>query len=110
MFSLVDFSSDPVDLNLPFLILTCLFFSLIGYQPLKDALDAGQKVPGDSFYVQANLSLLELADPNALCVKCREILHVTDTLHKGRLEWYCARVDPFTLKDLDKGTVPNYSR
>ncbi|KAH0616913.1 hypothetical protein JD844_028377 [Phrynosoma platyrhinos] len=81
-----------------------------GYQPLKEALDAGQKVPGDSFYVRANLNLLELADPYALCVKCREILHITDTLHKGRLEWYCARVDPFTLRDLDKGTVPNYSR
>uniref|UniRef100_A0A6J0TBB2 Caspase recruitment domain-containing protein 10 isoform X1 n=1 Tax=Pogona vitticeps TaxID=103695 RepID=A0A6J0TBB2_9SAUR len=81
-----------------------------GYQPLKDALDAGRKVPGDSFYVKANLNLLELTDPNALCVKCREVLHVTDTLHNGRLEWYCARVDPFTLKDLDEGTVPNYSR
>ncbi|XP_042326870.1 caspase recruitment domain-containing protein 10 [Sceloporus undulatus] len=81
-----------------------------GYQPLKEALDAGQKVPGDSFYVRANLNLLELADPYALCVKCREILHITDTLHKGRLEWYCARVDPFTLQDLDKGIIPNYSR
>nr|XP_008108888.1 PREDICTED: caspase recruitment domain-containing protein 10 [Anolis carolinensis]XP_008108891.1 PREDICTED: caspase recruitment domain-containing protein 10 [Anolis carolinensis]XP_008108892.1 PREDICTED: caspase recruitment domain-containing protein 10 [Anolis carolinensis]XP_016849173.1 PREDICTED: caspase recruitment domain-containing protein 10 [Anolis carolinensis]XP_016849174.1 PREDICTED: caspase recruitment domain-containing protein 10 [Anolis carolinensis] len=81
-----------------------------GYHPLKEALDAGQRVPGDSFYVRANLNLLDLADPNGLCVKCREILHITDTLHKGRLEWYCARVDPFTLRDLDKGTVPNYSR
>nr|XP_034983964.1 caspase recruitment domain-containing protein 10 isoform X2 [Zootoca vivipara] len=81
-----------------------------GYQPLKEALDAGKKVPGDSFYVRANLSLLELADPYALCVKHREILHVTNTLYKGRLEWYCARVDPFTLQDLDSGTVPNYSR
>ncbi|XP_053107606.1 caspase recruitment domain-containing protein 10 [Hemicordylus capensis] len=81
-----------------------------GYQPLKQALDAGKKIPGDSFYVRANLSLLELGDANALCVKCREILHVTDTLHKGRLEWYGARVDPFTLRDLDRGTVPNYSR
>ncbi|XP_048356823.1 caspase recruitment domain-containing protein 10 isoform X1 [Sphaerodactylus townsendi] len=81
-----------------------------GYQPLKEALDAGRKVPGDSFYVRVNLTLLDLADPYALCVKCREILHVTDTLHKGRLEWYCARVDPFTLRDLDRGTVPNYNR
>nr|XP_056702538.1 caspase recruitment domain-containing protein 10 [Euleptes europaea] len=81
-----------------------------GYQPLKEALDAGKKVPGDSFYVRANLTLLDLVDSYALCVKCREILHVTDTLHKGRLEWYCARVDPFTLRDLDRGTVPNYNR
>ena len=87
-----------------------ILFFLSGYHPLREARDAGRKVPGDSFYVRANLSLLELADPSALCVKCREILHVTDTLHKGRLEWYCARVDPFTLQDLDRGTVPNYSR
>ncbi|XP_077195682.1 caspase recruitment domain-containing protein 10 isoform X2 [Paroedura picta] len=81
-----------------------------GYQPLKEALDAGKGIPGDSFYVRANLTLLDLVDPYALCVKCREILHVTDTLHNGKLEWYCARVDPFTLRDLDRGTVPNYSR
>lgn len=31
-------------------------------------------------------------------------------MHKGRLEWYCSRVDPLTMRDLDKGTVPNYSR
>uniref|UniRef100_A0A8D2KUZ6 Caspase recruitment domain family member 10 n=1 Tax=Varanus komodoensis TaxID=61221 RepID=A0A8D2KUZ6_VARKO len=84
-------------------LMHALFF-LSGYLPLQEARDAGRKVPGDSFYVRVNLSLLELADPLALCVKCQEILHVTDTLHKGRLEWYCARVDPFTLRDLDRGT------
>ncbi|KFQ01225.1 Caspase recruitment domain-containing protein 10, partial [Leptosomus discolor] len=83
---------------------------LEGYQPLREALEEGKKFSGDSFYVRTNLSLLELSDPYALCVKCREILHVTDTMHKGRLEWYCSRVDPLTMRDLDKGTVPNYSR
>ncbi|NWS38140.1 CAR10 protein, partial [Probosciger aterrimus] len=83
---------------------------LEGYQPLRDALEEGKKFSGDSFYVRTNLSLLEPSDPYALCVKCREILHVTDTMHKGRLEWYCSRVDPLTMRDLDKGTVPNYSR
>ncbi|NXU52761.1 CAR10 protein, partial [Turnix velox] len=83
---------------------------LEGYQPLREALEEGKKFLGDSFYVRANLSLLESSDPYALCVKCREILHVTDTMHKGRLEWYCSRVDPLTMRDLDKGTVPNYSR
>ncbi|XP_075357262.1 caspase recruitment domain-containing protein 10 isoform X2 [Mycteria americana] len=83
---------------------------LEGYQPLREALGEGKKFSGDSFYVRTNLSLLELSDPYALCVKCREILHVTDTMHKGRLEWYCSRVDPLTMRDLDKGTVPNYSR
>ncbi|XP_023955850.2 caspase recruitment domain-containing protein 10 isoform X5 [Chrysemys picta bellii] len=81
-----------------------------GYQPLKEALEEGKQVTGDSFYMRTNLTLLEQSDPYSLCVKCREILHVTDTMHKGRLEWYCARVDPLTLRDLDKGTVPNYSR
>ncbi|NXF73545.1 CAR10 protein, partial [Sclerurus mexicanus] len=81
-----------------------------GYQPLREALEEGKKFSGDSFYVRTNLSLLEPSDPYALCVKCREILHVTDTMHKGRLEWYCSRVDPLTMRDLDKGTVPNYSR
>ncbi|NWS68210.1 CAR10 protein, partial [Crotophaga sulcirostris] len=83
---------------------------LEGYQPLREALEEGKKFSGDSFYVRTNLSLLELSDPYALCVKCREILHVTDTMHKGRLEWYCSRVDPLTMRDLDKGTIPNYSR
>ncbi|OXB60889.1 hypothetical protein ASZ78_014441 [Callipepla squamata] len=83
---------------------------LQGYQPLREALEEGKKFSGDSFYIRTNLSLLEPSDPYALCVKCREILHVTDTMYKGRLEWYCSRVDPLTLRDLDKGTVPNYSR
>uniref|UniRef100_A0A8C0G207 Caspase recruitment domain family member 10 n=1 Tax=Chelonoidis abingdonii TaxID=106734 RepID=A0A8C0G207_CHEAB len=79
-----------------------------GYQPLKEALEKGKKVTGDSFYVRTNLTFLEQSDPCSLCFKRREILHVTDTMHRGRLEWYCARVDPLTLRDLDKGTVPNY--
>uniref|UniRef100_A0A8C6XHH8 Caspase recruitment domain family member 10 n=1 Tax=Naja naja TaxID=35670 RepID=A0A8C6XHH8_NAJNA len=87
--------------------LSCTLFSLLGYQPLKEAFDTRKKILGDSFYVRTNLSLLELSNPYALCVKCREILHVTDTLYKGQLEWYCARVDPITLRDLDKGTKTN---
>ncbi|XP_041272870.1 caspase recruitment domain-containing protein 10 isoform X4 [Onychostruthus taczanowskii] len=83
---------------------------LEGYRPLRAALEEGKKFSGDSFYVRSNVLLLEPSDPYALCVKSREILHVTDTMHRGRLEWYCSRVDPLTLRDLDKGTVPNYSR
>uniref|UniRef100_A0A8D2PAT0 Caspase recruitment domain family member 10 n=1 Tax=Zosterops lateralis melanops TaxID=1220523 RepID=A0A8D2PAT0_ZOSLA len=82
----------------------------LGYKPLWATLEEGKKFSGDSFYVRTNVSLLEPSDPYALCVRCREILHVTDTMHKGRLEWYCSRVDPLTMRDLDKGTVPNYSR
>ncbi|NXX80915.1 CAR10 protein, partial [Urocolius indicus] len=83
---------------------------LEGYQAVREAVEEGRKFCGDSFYVRTNVSLLEPSDPYALCVQRREILHVTDTMHKGRLEWYCSRVDPFTMRDLDKGTVPNYSR
>ncbi|NWV72842.1 CAR10 protein, partial [Dasyornis broadbenti] len=83
---------------------------LEGYQPLRATLEEGKKLSGDSFYVRTNVSLVEPSDPYALCVRCREILHVTDTMHRGRLEWYCSRVDPLTMQDLDKGTVPNYSR
>ncbi|XP_058661312.1 caspase recruitment domain-containing protein 10 isoform X1 [Ammospiza caudacuta] len=83
---------------------------LEGYQSLRAALEEGKKFSGDSFYVRSSVSLLEPSDPYALCVRCREILHVTDTMHRGCLEWYCSRVDPLTLRDLDKGTVPNYSR
>ncbi|NWT67789.1 CAR10 protein, partial [Prunella himalayana] len=83
---------------------------LEGYRPLRAALEEGKKLSGDSFYVRTNVSLAEPSDPSALCVRRREVLHVTDTMHRGRLEWFCSRVDPFTLRDLDKGTVPNYSR
>uniref|UniRef100_A0A8D0H550 Caspase recruitment domain family member 10 n=1 Tax=Sphenodon punctatus TaxID=8508 RepID=A0A8D0H550_SPHPU len=86
-----------------------LLEAILLMQPLKKALDERKNVSGDSFYVRANLTLSEQADPYSLCVRCREILHVTDTMYKGQLEWYCARVDPLTLRDLDKGTVPNYS-
>ncbi|XP_051817796.1 caspase recruitment domain-containing protein 10 [Antechinus flavipes] len=61
-------------------------------------------------YVRANHPLPEQADPRALCVKGQEILRVVDLTYKGRPEWYCARVDPLTLRDLDKGTVPNFQR
>ncbi|XP_044535480.1 caspase recruitment domain-containing protein 10 [Gracilinanus agilis] len=63
-----------------------------------------------SFYVRANYPLPEQADPRALCVKGQEILRVVDPAYKGRPEWYCARVDPLTLRDLDRGTVPNFRR
>ncbi|NXA83826.1 CAR10 protein, partial [Thryothorus ludovicianus] len=83
---------------------------LEGYQPLRAALQEGRRLSGDSFYVRSNVAVLEPWEPLALCVRRREILHVTDTLHRGRPEWFCARVDPLTLRHLDTGTVPSYSR
>ncbi|XP_043821098.1 caspase recruitment domain-containing protein 10 [Dromiciops gliroides] len=64
----------------------------------------------NSFYVRANHPLPEQADARALCVKGQDILRVVDPAYKGRPEWYCARVDPLTLRDLDRGTVPNFQR
>uniref|UniRef100_A0A6I8N457 Caspase recruitment domain family member 10 n=1 Tax=Ornithorhynchus anatinus TaxID=9258 RepID=A0A6I8N457_ORNAN len=80
-------------------------------QSLRDEAEAGKKAPGSrSFYIRANHALPEQANPRALCVKGQEILRVMDTCYKGRREWYCSRVDPLTLRDLDRGTVPNYQR
>ncbi|XP_040610114.1 caspase recruitment domain-containing protein 10 isoform X2 [Mesocricetus auratus] len=80
-------------------------------QSFHEALDAWAKGSGtEPFYIRANLSLPERADPHALCVKAQEILRLVDPAHKRRQEWFCTRVDPLTLRDLDRGTVPNYQR
>ncbi|XP_054997097.1 caspase recruitment domain-containing protein 10 isoform X1 [Sorex araneus] len=80
-------------------------------QSFHEALDAWVKGAGtEPFYIRANLSLPERADPHALCVKAQEILRLVDPAYKRRQEWFCARVDPLTLRDLDRGTVPNYQR
>uniref|UniRef100_A0A8C2W3T6 Caspase recruitment domain-containing protein 10 n=2 Tax=Chinchilla lanigera TaxID=34839 RepID=A0A8C2W3T6_CHILA len=80
-------------------------------QSFHEALDAWTKGPGaEPFYIRANLTLAERADPHALCVKAQEILRLVDPAYKRRQEWFCTRVDPLTLRDLDRGTVPNYQR
>ncbi|XP_020018203.2 caspase recruitment domain-containing protein 10 isoform X1 [Castor canadensis] len=80
-------------------------------QSFHEALDAWAKAPsGEPFYIRANLTLPERADPHALCVKAQEILRLVDPAYKRRQEWFCTRVDPLTLRDLDRGTVPNYQR
>ncbi|KAL1767104.1 caspase recruitment domain-containing protein 10 [Sigmodon hispidus] len=80
-------------------------------QSFHEALDAWAKGSGaEPFYIRANLSLPERADPHALCVKAQEILRLVDPAYKRRQEWFCTRVDPLTLRDLDRGTVPNYQR
>ncbi|XP_039733679.1 caspase recruitment domain-containing protein 10 isoform X2 [Pteropus medius] len=78
-------------------------------QSFHKALDAWAKGLGaEPFYIRANLTLPERADPHALCVKAQEILRLVDPSYKRRQEWFCTRVDPLTLRDLDRGTVPNY--
>uniref|UniRef100_A0A2K6P587 Caspase recruitment domain-containing protein 10 n=1 Tax=Rhinopithecus roxellana TaxID=61622 RepID=A0A2K6P587_RHIRO len=80
-------------------------------QSFHEALEAWAKGPSaEPFYIRANLTLPERSDPHALCVKAQEILRLVDPAYKRRQEWFCTRVDPLTLRDLDRGTVPNYQR
>ncbi|XP_078540126.1 caspase recruitment domain-containing protein 10 [Lissotriton helveticus] len=81
-----------------------------GYEELMQEMSGGSQPLGDSFYVRANLDIRDSSDPQALRVKCRDILHVTDTMFRGRFQWFGARVDAFTKMDLTQGTIPNYSR
>ncbi|XP_042294710.1 caspase recruitment domain-containing protein 11 [Sceloporus undulatus] len=81
-----------------------------GYRKLLAEIEEGLVTSGDSFYIRLNLSISSQLDCCSLSVKCDEILHVLDTMHHGKCEWLCARVDPFTDKDLETGTIPNGSR
>ncbi|XP_069066062.1 caspase recruitment domain-containing protein 11 [Pleurodeles waltl] len=81
-----------------------------GYSRLLKEMETGQVISGDSFYIRLNLNISSQLDCCSLSLRCDEIVHVLDTMHQGRYEWFCARVDPFNDKDLDKGTIPSYSR
>ncbi|XP_062999692.1 caspase recruitment domain-containing protein 11 [Elgaria multicarinata webbii] len=81
-----------------------------GYRKLLSEIEEGLITSGDSFYIRLNLNISSQLDCCSLSVKCDEILHVLDTMNQGKCEWLCARVDPFTGKDLETGTIPNYSR
>lgn len=66
---------------------------------------------GDSFYIRINVTFDK--DSGALggfIVQCNEILHVTDTMHRGTSEWKTFRVNPHTMIDVDGGSIPNYYR
>ncbi|XP_048465693.1 caspase recruitment domain-containing protein 11 [Rhincodon typus] len=81
-----------------------------GYKKLQKDLEDGIITSGDSFYVRTNLNISGQTDSCSMCVKCDEIIHVLDTMYQGKCEWLCARVDLFTDKDLEKGTIPSYCR
>ncbi|XP_043567832.1 caspase recruitment domain-containing protein 11 isoform X1 [Chiloscyllium plagiosum] len=81
-----------------------------GYKKLQKDLEDGIITSGDSFYVRTNLNISGQSDSCSMCVKCDEIIHVLDTMYQGKCEWLCARVDLFTDKDLEKGTIPSYCR
>ncbi|XP_030645608.1 caspase recruitment domain-containing protein 11 [Chanos chanos] len=81
-----------------------------GYRRLQKDMDDGTLVSGDSFYIRVNLNVSVQTDNCTMSVRCDEIVHVLDTMHQGKCEWLCARVDAFTDKDLERGTIPSYSR
>ncbi|XP_073713157.1 caspase recruitment domain-containing protein 11 [Misgurnus anguillicaudatus] len=81
-----------------------------GYRRLLKDIEDGAVVSGDSFYIRLNLNISSQSDNCSLNVRCDEVLHVLDTMHQGKCEWLCARVDAFTNKDLERGTIPSYSR
>ncbi|XP_029445912.1 caspase recruitment domain-containing protein 10 isoform X1 [Rhinatrema bivittatum] len=81
-----------------------------GYQALKMELKKRAQLSGDSFYVRTNLDILVQHEAYLIRVKAQEILHILDTMYRGRLEWHCARVNRETQKDLVQGVVPNFSR
>ncbi|KTF78258.1 hypothetical protein cypCar_00047007, partial [Cyprinus carpio] len=81
-----------------------------GYRRLLKDIEDGTVVSGDSFYIRLNLNISSQLDNCSLNVRCDEVVHVLDTMHQGKCEWLCARVDPFTNKDTEKGTIPSYSR
>lgn len=64
----------------------------------------------DSFYVRVNLNVEPHGEPPSLGVSCDDIIHVTDTRHKGKYNWRCSVVDQDTAKPLQAGTMPNYNR
>ncbi|XP_064178601.1 caspase recruitment domain-containing protein 11-like isoform X1 [Anguilla rostrata] len=81
-----------------------------GYRKLQKEMEEGTLVSGDSFYIRLNLNLSGQWDSCSMNAHCDEIVHVLDTMHQGRSEWLCARVDHFIDKDLEKGTIPSFSR
>ncbi|XP_043945038.1 caspase recruitment domain-containing protein 11 isoform X2 [Protopterus annectens] len=84
--------------------------NLEAYRRLVKDLEEGTVMSGDSFYIRLNLNISGQSDSCSTSVRCDDIVHVLDTMYQGKCEWLCARVDPFTNKDLEKGTIPSYSR
>ncbi|XP_065272199.1 caspase recruitment domain-containing protein 14 [Emys orbicularis] len=78
-----------------------------GYKRLVSDLENKVVTSGDSFYIRANLAL-EGKAAGELLVQCNDILHVTDTVFRGESQWSACRVNPYSMKDLDAGIVPNY--
>ncbi|KAG6936864.1 caspase recruitment domain family, member 14, partial [Chelydra serpentina] len=78
-----------------------------GYKKLVSDLENKVVTSGDSFYIRANLAL-ERKAAGELPVQCNDVLHVTDTVFRGESQWGACRVNPYSMKDMDAGIVPNY--
>ncbi|XP_066472306.1 caspase recruitment domain-containing protein 14 [Tiliqua scincoides] len=78
-----------------------------GYKKLQSDLNSKLVTSGDSFYIRSNMCL-ERQAAGELPVGCHDILHVTDTVCQGHTQWSACRVNPYTMKDMEVGTIPNY--
>ncbi|XP_034151184.1 caspase recruitment domain-containing protein 11 isoform X2 [Esox lucius] len=82
-----------------------------GYRRLQKDLSDHKVTSGDSFYIRINLNISSQADSCSLNVLCDEVVHVLNTMHQGKGEWLCSRVDPYSGTDLqERGTIPSYAR
>ncbi|XP_078716797.1 caspase recruitment domain-containing protein 11-like [Lampetra fluviatilis] len=81
-----------------------------GHRKLQALLEGGTVTSGDSFFVLVNASVCGLAEGCTMHAACEDVLHVTDTLYEGRAEWRCSRVDPYTMRDGETGTLPSFLR
>uniref|UniRef100_A0A6I8N593 Caspase recruitment domain family member 14 n=1 Tax=Ornithorhynchus anatinus TaxID=9258 RepID=A0A6I8N593_ORNAN len=79
-----------------------------GYRKLVQDMESGAATSGDSFYIRVNLAMEGKAG-RQLRVQCNDILHVTDTVYRGRSSWHAHQVNPYTMRDTDHGPIPNYS-
>ncbi|KAG8446518.1 hypothetical protein GDO86_014103 [Hymenochirus boettgeri] len=77
------------------------------YRKLLCSIESGSASSGDSFYVRVNQSMPGRVG-GGLNVTCGEILHITDTMYKGRYQWFAHRVNPYYKKDGESGIIPNY--
>ncbi|XP_010616845.3 caspase recruitment domain-containing protein 14 isoform X3 [Fukomys damarensis] len=80
-----------------------------GYKKLVQDLEAKVATSGDSFYIRVNLALQGRAE-GELQVYCNDILHITDTMFQSRSCWHAHRINPYTMKAAEHGTIPNYSQ
>uniref|UniRef100_F6XA67 Caspase recruitment domain family member 14 n=1 Tax=Ornithorhynchus anatinus TaxID=9258 RepID=F6XA67_ORNAN len=80
-----------------------------GYRKLVQDMESGAATSGDSFYIRVNLAMEGKAG-RQLRVQCNDILHVTDTVYRGRSSWHAHQVNPYTMRDTDHGPIPNYSQ